>query len=378
MTGSSWMIGAMRTPVASRNGALSAFTAPELGSISISALIDSLNVPSDLVEHLILANGLYGGGNPARLSALASGLPENVPSMSIDTQCCGGLDSILLAHGLVASGMHDFVIAGGIESFTTAPRRFNRSLDGGPDQEYKRPPFSPWVDRDPDMLEAAAQLAKEFNILRAEQEEFAIRSHASALKAQDRLLSECIAFDDVQFDTFTRELSSKLCKRMPIIAGDVDHGITSATTCVEADASAVCAIVSSGFLSAHPKYQKTAIKILGTQSVGSDPAIPGLAPVDAVREILKKLSLTAQEFDVIEVMEAFASQAIACIRFCGFDQNIVNLGGGALARGHPIGASGAINAVRLFQEMNYRPSSKLGLAAIAGAGGLGSALVLSK
>lgn len=378
MTNAAYIIGAKRTPVAPRNGALASISAPELGKHVIESLLNELRMPGEAVDHCILGNALYGGGNPARLSALAAGIPESIPALTIDTQCCGGLDAMLLASNMIGAGNHDFILAGGAESYSTAPRRFSRSVGDTPDIEYNRPPFSPWSDRDPDMLDAAAALAKDLSISRDEQEDFARKSHAKALAAKSKLQIECASIAGCQNDSFTRSLSPRMQSKLPLLAGEGDFGITASTTAVEADASAVCAVVSDRFLTVHPELRPKAIRILGGNSVGSDPAMPGLAPVAAINNTLNALSLNAVQFDVIEMMEAFASQAIACMRICNLDVSRTNLGGGALARGHPIGASGAINAVRLYHEMIANADFKLGLAAIAGAGGLGSAIVLNK
>ena len=378
MTRAAFIIGAKRTPVAPRNGAFASITATELGQCTIEKLLKELHLPGNVVECSIISNALYGGGNPARLSALAAAIPESAPALTIDTQCCGGIDALHIASSLIRSGDHDFILAGGSESFSTAPRRFRRTAGSDPDIEYQRPPFSPWSDRDPDMLEAAATLAKDLAITRVEQEEYARKSHTKALAAMTKIAQECISISGLQADSFTRNLSDRAQRKLPVLAGDVGFGITASTTAVEADASAICAVVSENYLNAHPEFRSKAVRILGGSSVGSDPTMPGLAPVAAVKKTLGDLSLNIVQFDIFEMMEAFSSQAIACMQLCDIDPTITNLSGGALARGHPIGASGAINVVRLYQEMVCNLDFKLGLATIAGAGGLGSTLVLQK
>lgn len=375
MTGTAYIIGAKRTPVAPRNGAFASINATTLGQHAIEGVLDELKLPGDLVEHCIFGNALYAGGNPARLSALAAKIPESTPAMTIDTQCCGGMDSVLLAANLIEAGKHDLILAGGMESYSTAPRRLARSLGDEPDTEYKRPPFSPWPDRDPDMLNAAAALAKEFNITREEQEKFARESHSKATAFSAKIGQECISVSGLQTDPFTRNLDARMQQRLPILAGEGRYGVTASTTAVEADAGAACAIASESFLLSHPQFRPNAVRILGGTSVGNDPAMPGLAPVAAIHKTLSDHSLNIVQFSTIEVMEAFAAQAIACIKLCDMNQAIVNLSGGALARGHPIGASGTINALRLYQEMIANSDFKLGLATIAGAGGLGSTFV---
>lgn len=378
MSTDAWIIGAIRTPVATENGKLSEYPAWALGEQASNALIDSLRLDRTDIDLCVLGNALYGGGNPARLTGLASNIPIQVPAITLDTQCCSGVEAIGYAASQVKSGNCDVVIAGGAESHTTAPRRLKRFRDGRPDAEYARPPFSPWPDKDPDLLVAAADLASQMNITRSEQEEYAVRSHELARAASTQLKSELVTSLPLDTDSFTRKLTLKACARLPIIAGDSTHGITAATTAVKADAAALCAVVSTGFLEAHPQYRSGALKVVGARSVGHDPSRPALAPIPAIKKVLESANLKVTEIGTFEVMEAFASQAIACIRLCGIDPSRVNLGGGALARGHPIGASGAVNAVRLYHEMIQNEEQKYGLVTIAGAGGLGSAMVLSR
>ncbi len=228
------------------------------------------------------------------------------------------------------------------------------------------------------MLEAAAQLAATRKISRTAQEEFAILSHQKAMDALARLQDEIVPIADVDCDQFTRELSPRLCAKLPVLTGDKETGLTAATTAVEADGAGLCLFVSEPVLRAHPQWQDRAVKLCGGISRGSDPAMPALAPIPAIQHILQQLELSASDISVIEMMEAFAVQAMACLKETELPLARANLGGGALARGHPIGASGAINLVRLFYELQRCEAGTYGLAAIAGAGGLGSAMVMQK
>lgn len=373
-----WIIGAVRTPVGNINGALSHLTAWELGQLAFETIITRLDLRRDDIGICLLGNALYGGGNPTRVSALAAGIPEAIPSWTIDSQCCSGIDAVSQAASLINSGTYDLILAGGTESHSTAPRRLSRGVNGAPDTEYSQPPFSPWPDRDPDMLDAAADLARDMKITRSEQEAFAVASHRHALTAQTQIATELLGGLPLQSDDFTRALNLKACARLPVIAGDAKHGLTAATTAVKSDASAVCAVVSDHFLNANPRYRRHALKVVAANSRGTDPAMPALAPIEAIAHLLELTDLKIRDIEIFEIMEAFAVQAIACIRAHGIDAGKVNIGGGALARGHPIGASGAINIVRLYHEMIQRNAGGYGLATIAGAGGLGSAFLLSR
>ncbi len=310
--------------------------------------------------------------------ALAAGLPEAVPALTLDSQCCGGVDAVQMAMHMLGARAAHIVLAGGVESFSTAPRRIARGRNGAPDQEYQRPPFSPWPEKDPDMIEAAAHLAELKQISRKAQEEFAINSHQKATAAQAALRTEIVPIAGVIDDAFTRALNPKLCAKLPVISGDAETGLTAATTAVEADGAAICLLVSEAMLMAQPQLQARAIKLCGGASAGSDPTLPGLAPIAAIEKLLRQLKLSSTDIAIVEMMEAFSVQAMACLAATNLPLARTNLGGGALARGHPIGASGAINLVRLFYQLQQVAAGTYGLAAIAGAGGLGSAMVMQK
>jgi acetyl-CoA C-acetyltransferase len=363
------IIAARRTAVVPRNGAFRRFEAHQLAAPLITALLADSGIAAGQVDEVILGNALYGGGNPARMAALAAGLPEHVSALTVDTQCCSGLDAIMLAASRIRAGEADAIIAGGVESFSRSPLRAVRPR--GSDEEprlYDRPPFTPWDDRDPDMIEAAAMLARELGITRDEQEAFAVESHRKAMEALPT--GEIVSLEGLPADAFKRRLGVAMCRRLPLIAGDADHGVTSATVAVEADAAAAVLVVSE-------RFATSGLRIMGSLRVGGDPERPGLAPVEAARRLLHRLDLGAGYIAKAEIMEAFAVQAMACVRGTGLREEAVNCGGGALSRGHPIGASGAILAVRLFHELAGADNGTAGLAAIAAAGGLGSALVVT-
>ncbi|WP_027835620.1 thiolase family protein [Maritalea myrionectae] len=378
MSNTIYMVAAKRSAVVPRGGAFAHLQPHELGAPLIKSLLAETKIAPTQIDHVLLGNGLAGGGNVARMVALAAGLPEAVPAITLDSQCCGGVDAVQMAMHMLSAGAADIILAGGVESFSTAPRRIKRGRDGAPDQEYHRPPFSPWPERDPDMIAAAAHLAKYKQISRTAQEEFAIKSHQKAQAAQVGLRSEIVAIADVAEDAFTRTLSPKLCAKLPLLAGDKDTGLTAATTAVEADGAGLCVLLSEKALNDHPELKPHAIKLRGALSVGSDPALPGLAPIAAIEKLLHQLDLSCANIAIVEMMEAFAAQAMACLEATDLPLARTNLGGGALARGHPIGASGAINLVRLFHELQRAEIGAYGLAAIAGAGGLGAALVMQK
>ena len=366
------IIAGRRTAVAVRNGAFAEIETADLGAAVIRQALKDTELPMDRVDEVILGNALYGGGNPARVAALAAGLPECAGAMTIDTQCCGGLDAIALAAARVRSGSADIVIAGGLESYSRAPIRQRRpTLPGEELESYDRPPFTPWAERDPDMITSAADLAVRLQIARTRQDAYAVESHRRA-EEDIAVESQVVVLNGLARDEFTRPLSPAVCRRLPLSGGE-DYGVTAATTAVEADAAAVVIVVSERV---RESVTGNSVLIRGDVSRGDDPTCPALAPIAAVRELLARLRLSPHDIARTEMMEAFAVQALACIDGIGLAPDSVNQRGGALAWGHPIGASGAILAVRLFHDLQGRAPGDLGLAAIAAAGGLGSAMVL--
>lgn len=370
-----YLVAARRTAVAPRNGAFKTVEADELGEAPIRAVLSDTGIAPEAIDDMIFGNALYGGGNPARLAALRAGLPDRVPALTIDSQCCGGLDAIMMAAERIASGGADAVIAGGVESFSRAPLRARRPRQAGEaPQPYDRPPFAPWPARDPDMIAAAATLAEAFDIGRDRQDAFAIASHRKAIE-NPPASQEIVPLAGLSRDAFPRALTETLCSRLPPIAGDEVHGVTRATVAVEADAAAAVLVVSESMLRCLDVARP--LRIVAAARCGGDPAMPGAAPIAAAQKLLAAQKIGPETIAVAEIMEAFAAQAIACAEGIGIAESALNRGGGGLARGHPIGASGAILAVRLWHEMRKEAPRTLGLAAIAAAGGLGSVLLVT-
>lgn len=391
--GAAFVIAARRTAVAPRHGAFREVEAHDLTAPVLRAcLADAGLSPRAPVDQVILGNALSGGGNVARLAALAAGLSESVPALTVDTQCCSGLDAILLAARLVESGAAGLVLAGGVESFSRAPLRARRPKAKGEAPEfYDRPAFSPWPLRDPDMIEALGRLADQQRITRAEQAAFAVDSHRKARAARGALEAEIVPVAGLGADSFTRDLTPELCARAPLLHGEGEHALDTAGVAVEADAAAVVLVASREWTERLARAGHFSCEVFYGHSFGAAPDDPPYA-VDRAFEALAFETLLFedemlvqgftrpdwQRIAVVELMEAAAAQALHNCRYAGLDPARINRGGGALARGHPIGASGAILAVRLFHELGREEPGALGLAAIAAAGGLASALLLQR
>lgn len=360
------VVAARRSAVVPRGGGFAGLDIHQLAAPVIADLLRDAGLAPGDVDELILANALGAGGNPARVTALAAGLP--VAGLTLDRQCCGGMDAALLAEALIRAGRAQVVIAGGAESYSRRPLRLRTDPAGGPAEPYDQPPFTPWPERDPDMAEAAETVARLMRITRADQDAWTVASHARALAAAPRMAQEITAIAGVAADPYARRLTPALCARAKALSGSV----TAANTAVAADGAGFCLLVSDAVAR---RLATPRLRILAGATLGADPELPGLAPVPAIRAVLAAAGLTASELHIVELMEAFAVQAIACARETGLPMDRINAGGGALARGHPIGASGAINLVRLFHDME---PGQTGLATIAAAGGLGTAILLRR
>lgn len=364
------ILAARRTAVVPRGGAFKTLDAATLAAAVIHAVLKDAGVAPEEVDDVILGNALSAGGNVARVAALAAGLPGRVPAATLDTQCCAGLDAIRLGAARILAGEARFVIAGGAESFSRAPLRAHRPTDpSAAPQFYSRPAFTPWPERDPDLTQAAGDLAHRLGLSRTAQEAFARDSHAKALAAPPPAC-EIVPLAGIDHDPFARMLSPAACARLPALAGEAGFAITAATAAVEADAAAVLLLAAEDAAPAGVPL----IRYGGGRAIGGDPAEPAMVPVDAVRQLLAATGTALTDIGHVELMEAYAVQAMATIDALGLNPARVNAHGGALARGHPIGASGAILAVRAVHALRAAGRGRA-LCAIAGAGGLASAVL---
>jgi acetyl-CoA C-acetyltransferase len=335
------------------------------------------------VADVVIGNAVGAGGNVARLAALEAGLPVTVPGLTVDRQCGSGLDAIVLASRLVAAGGGTY-LAGGVESISTAPLRAHRN-DGGEPAFFSRAQFAPHTHGDPDMGVAAENVAREYGISRARQDEFALRSHRRAVAAQsdgmfDRETVPLPAASGTVPGTVTADdgprpkLSEALMARFP--AAFVDSGtVTAGNSCFDADGAA--AVVITSLTRARELGAADGLAVLGTDTAGVEPQLLGIGAAAAASRLLAAQSVDAADMDLVEFNEAFASQTLACLDHLGIDSFRANADGGALALGHAYGASGAVLVTRLLAQARQSPAAaadgKLALAMISIAGGMGTA-----
>ena len=384
------IVGGARTPIGRLLGSLAGFSGADLGGIAIKAALERSGVPADQVDYVIMGQVLQAGAGqiPARQAAVAAGLPMSVPALTVNKVCLSGLDAINLAGQLIRLGEVDVVVAGGMESMTQAPHLLPKSRSG-----YKFGPVevldSMAVDGLTDaydhvsMGESTERLGAGLGISRAEQDEFAALSHqraAAAVKngvlaeeivgvAVPRRGGEPLLFDEdegIRPETTAESLGRLRPAFTP------DGTITAGSASQISDGAAAVVVMA----------RETA-EVLGAQvlaEVGAAGVVAGpdnslhSQPSNAIRRALAKGGLTVADLDLIEINEAFAMVAIQSMRDLGVGQDRVNVNGGAIALGHPIGASGARIALHLVHELGRRGGG-LGAAALCGGGGQGSALL---
>lgn len=374
------IVSARRTPIGRAGGDLSLLDPEKLLAPLVRAILSAVPLTPSLIDDVIIGNAIGPGGNIGRLAALESGLPVSVPGMTVDRQCGSGLEAVNLAARLIQSGAGDVYLAGGVESVSRAPWKIAKpeTLTGIP-SFYSRARFTPDFYGDPDMGTAAENVARKYRISRAEQDEYALNSHRKAVRAQlaGRFEQEIVPLD-VQgeikaVDECPRAGTSleQLERLRPVFA---ENGtVTAGNACPVNDGAALVLLMSSELC--RKMKLRPVLKWIDAQASGVDPQLLGIGPVPAVRSLLERHRLTASDVDYMEFNEAFASQTLASLRLLNIPESRVNRAGGALAWGHPYGASGAILITRLCAEMLHRPFRR-GLAAIGIGGGMGLATLV--
>ncbi|AVQ40371.1 acetyl-CoA C-acyltransferase [Clostridium botulinum] len=383
---------AVRTPIGKFGGTLKSVSAIELGSIVIKEALKRANVKPEDVDEVIMGNVLQAGlgQNSTRQSAVAAGIPVEVPSFTINKVCGSGLRAVSLATQLIKLGDDDIVVAGGTENMSAAPyllekaRWGQRMGDGKIVDEMIRDGL--WESfNDYHMGITAENIAEQWRITREEQDEFSAKSQQKAEKAvkEGRFKEEIvpvviksrkgeIVFDTDEFPRFgaTKESLSKLKP-----AFKKDGTVTAGNASGINDGAAALVIMSEE--KANELGIKPLAKIVAYGTSGVDPKIMGYGPFYATKKTLEKANLKIADMDLIEANEAFAAQSLAVAKDLGFDMDKVNVNGGAIALGHPIGCSGARILTTLLYEMEKR-DSKHGLATLCIGGGMGTAIIVER
>jgi len=390
------IVDGVRSPQGVFGGGLKQFTAQQLGEVVLRELLKRTNIKPADIEEVIL--GCVGQGsdapNLARVVALRAGIPQQVPAFTVQRNCASALQAIVNACQNIACGDHDVQIAGGAECMSAAPY-VSRDLRWG-----KRLRHSEMIDTiwegltDPVcgqiMGQTAENLVAEFSITRAEQDQFTLLSHQRAFRAtrENRFKDEMIQVlvpkramgRDLPPEPFTQDeginpgLNEQLLSQYPPIFKE--HGsVTSGNSCFNADGAAMVLVMSAEKAAA--LGYKPLAKVRAYAFAGLEPERMGLGPALAVPLALKRAGLSLKDIQLIELNEAFAATFIACERVLKFDRNITNVNGGAIALGHPVGATGTRIVVTLLHEMKRRNLS-LGVATACIGGGQGAAIIFER
>lgn len=387
------VVSALRTPIGAFNGTLKDVSAIDLGALVIKSVLEDVNVNKEDVDEVIMGNVLQAGlgQNPARQASIQAGIPNHVPSFTLNKVCGSGLKSVHLAAQSIMLGDADIVVAGGMENMSLAPYLLEGARNGyrmgdktTVDSMIKDGLWCAFNDYH--MGVTAENVASEYKLTREEQDEFSKWSQSKAIKAQnegkftDEIVSveipqrrgEAIIFSEDEYikPNTTEESLAKLRpafkKEGTVTAGNAS-GINDGAAAV--------------LLMSREKAEMLGLEPLATivanASTGLDPKVMGLGPIESTRKALKKAKLNGADLDLIEANEAFAAQALAISKTLEFSEEKLNVNGGAIALGHPIGASGTRVLITLMHELRRR-DGKYGLATLCIGGGQGIATIIKR
>ncbi|MGE7934981.1 thiolase family protein [Viridibacillus arvi] len=374
-----FIILAKRSPIGKLGGVLKDIEPEDLLAQVIQKMLSEYNLPVKEIDDVIIGNTIGPGGNIARLALLTANLPIEVPGVTVDRQCGSGLEAINIAARLIQSGAGHMYLAGGVESVSRAPWRMKKpsSLYSNCAPEiYMRSKFSPDSIGDPEMGIAAENVAEHYNISREDMDSYALDSHKKAVATDFSTEIVPITYKSrneivtVLEDECPRRTTNieKLATLKPIFKED--GLVTAGNACPVNDGAAVVLLMSGD--KCKELGLQPVMKFVDAVAAGVDPNYLGIGPVPAVEKLLVRNQLHIDSIEQIEFNEAFASQVLASLKCLNISKTKVNAGGGAIALGHPYGASGAILVTRLFAQMQKKPIKKV-IATLGIGGGQGLA-----
>ncbi|PTJ48768.1 thiolase family protein [Staphylococcus simulans] len=376
------IVSAKRTPVGKFRGKLRDYSAVQLGTIALEAAIDAINLPKDKIENVIFGNVLQAGNgqNPARQILVNAGLPTSTPGMTINEVCGSGLKAVILGKQLIQLGEAKVVAVGGVESMTNAPKLVL------PGQEKPVPSFM--HDGLTDAFEnvpmgiTAERIAEKYEVTREQQDAFAVNSHQKAYEASQagKYQAEMIPLTDADGEEMTMDEGIRGNSNVEKLA-TLDTIFKEDGTVTAGNASSINDGASALILMDADYARENGYEIMGIlgdyAEVGCDPEIMGIAPYYTVSKLLEKTNQTIDDIDLVEMTEAFSVQSIAVKENLNIPDEKLNIYGGAVAIGHPIGASGARLVTSLVHEL-HQENKHNGIATACIGGGLGIALEVEK
>ncbi len=386
--GDAVIVAAVRTAIADAyKGALASTSIYQIGTASIVEAIRRSGVPAEEIDDLVLGECLQGGGDIARYLANEIGLPPDTPGLAVNRQCATGMAALSIAAATIRAGMDRVVVAGGVESMTQAPITYRKSpVPYGIPEQWLSPshPDSAEAPNMNMMVTVGENTARSVGISREEMDEWALGSHQKAVAAIDggRFAAEIVPMEvrswsgTTMFDTDEhprRDSTLEKLGSLRVLSGVPDGTITAGNSSPLNDGSAALVVADGDYADAHD------LPVLGVVrswcSVGVPPADTGLAPTLAIPRAVQRAGLTMDDISLIEINEAFASMTVGTIKVLDLDPSIVNVNGGAVALGHPVGCSGARIVVTLLHELARRGGG-FGVASLCAGGGMGAAMVV--
>jgi acetyl-CoA C-acetyltransferase len=387
-----FILAAVRTPIGKFGGSLAGLTAADMGVVAAKAALARAGISAEQVQETIFGNARQAGGGPnvARQISIRSGVPQEVPAYTVNMACASGMKSIALGYEEIAAGNLECVLAGGTESMSRLPYYLEGARWGYRlgDQElvdgmYRDGFFCPMAKMV--MGETAEVLAQQYQISREEQDQYALCSQTRAQRAvssgrfdaeivpvtiEGKKGAQVFSRDEHLFPNVSLE---KMAKLPPVFSptGTITAGNSSGIT----DSAAAVVLAGKDFVARN--HLQPLARIAGVSAAGVDPRTMGIGPVPAMKKLEQKTGLHLDSYDLIELNEAFAAQVLACHRELHFNRDILNVNGGAIALGHPIGCTGTRITVTLVHEMLKR-NARLGAATLCVSGGLGMAMALER
>ena len=383
-----FILDGVRTPIGRYGGALSSTRPDDLAALVVQTAVERSGIDPIDIEEVVFGAANQAGEdnrNVARMATLLAGLPDTIPGFTVNRLCASGLTAIATARLMIAAGDADVVVAGGVESMTRAPwvtekpsrpwAKPGQSWDTSIGWRFTNPSFD--ANTTLSMPQTAERVAEKWGLTREELDAFALRSHERALDAQKngRFDAEIVAVGDVVKDEGPRAdtTAEKLAGLRPI------HGsggvITAGNSSSLNDGAAAVVLVSDRYAAAQGLQPRA--RVVAGANAGVAPDIMGIGPVPATQRVLQRAGWDVDSLDAVELNEAFASQALACMRDLQLDEEIVNTEGGAIALGHPLGCSGTRITLTLLNRLE-RTGARRGLATMCVGVGQGSALLLER
>lgn len=389
-----YLVGGIRTPVGRYGGGLSSVRPDDLAALVVRETVARSGVPHDAIDEVILGAANQAGEdnrNVARMAVLLAGLPDTLPGITVNRLCASGMSAIAIASQAIRAGDAEIIVAGGVESMSRAPW-----VQAKPDRAWSKPGAAfdtsiGWRFANPKLLardkatfsmpETAEEVARIDGISRAEADAFALLSHQRAIAAIDagRLASEIVAVETARGLVGTdegprRETSLEaLAKLRPVVAGG--QVVTAGNASSLNDGASAIVVAGADAVERHSLRPRA--RIVSSASAALAPEIMGLGPVPATEKALQKAGLTVADLGAVELNEAFATQSLASIRRLGLDSEIVNVDGGAIALGHPLGSSGSRLIITLLRRMEAT-GARYGLATMCVGVGQGTAMIVER